>query len=93
MRRSEPLDGRVEKATKEVCGKSSWDWLNKGHLKKGTESTIVAAPYQPIRTNNIHKHIHKEDVSSLCRLYGKGDETIAHTVAECPSLAQNEYKK
>ena len=24
---------------------------------------------------------------------GKGDQTIAHIVVECPSLAQNEYKK
>ena len=76
----------------EVCGRRSWDWLKKGHLKKETKSTIVAAQDQAIQTNNIRKHIHKEDVSSLCRMCGKFDETIAHIVAECPSLAQNEYK-
>ena len=90
LRRSKPLHGQFEKATKEVCGRRSWDWLKKGHLKKETESTIVAAQDQAIRTNNIRKHIHKEDISSMCRMCGKFDETIAHIVAECPSLAQNE---
>ena len=93
LRRSKPLHGQFEKATKEVCGRRSWDWLKKGHLKKETESTIVAAQDQAIRTNNIRKHIHKEDISSMCRMCGKFDETIAHIVAECPTLAQNEYKK
>ena len=93
LRRSKPLHGQFEKATMGVCGRRSWDWLKKGHLKKETGSTIVAAQDQAIRTNNIRKHIHKEDVSSLCRMCGKFDKTIAHIVAECPSLAQNEYQK
>ena len=93
LRRNKPLHRQFEKATMEVCGRRSWDWLKKGHLKKETESTIVAAQDQAIRTNNIRKHIHTEDVSSLYRMCGKFDETIAHIVAECPSLAQNEYKK
>ena len=41
-----PLHGQFRKATEEVRGKRSWDWLNKGYLKKETESTIVAAQYQ-----------------------------------------------
>ena len=42
--------------------------------------------------DHIHKHIRKhhiEDVSSLCRMCGKFDETIAHIVAESPSLVPN----
>lgn len=93
LRGNKPLHGQFEKATKDSWGRRSWDWLKKGHLEKETESKIVAAQDQAISTNNIGKNIHKEDVWSLCRMCGKFDETIAHKVAECPSLAQNEYKK
>ena len=37
LRRSKPLHGQFEKATKEVCGRRSWDSLKKGHLKKETD--------------------------------------------------------
>ena len=41
-----PLHGRFRKATEEVRSKRSWDWLNKGYLKKETESNIVVAQDQ-----------------------------------------------
>ena len=47
---------------------------------------------QAITTNNIRKVIYKENVSSLCRMCGKANETIAHITTECTKLAQVEYK-
>jgi len=91
-RSEKSLHSQFDKATEQVRGERSWDWLKKGALKKETESTIIAAQDQAITTNNIRKIIYKENVSSLCRMCGKYDETIAHITSECPKLAQNEYK-
>ena len=74
-------------------GHRTWDWLKKGSLKKETETVIIAAQDQAISTNNIRKNVYKEDISSMCRMCGKSEETIAHILNECPNLAQNEYKK
>ena len=93
LRSEKNLHGQFDKATGPLRGKHSWDWLRKGSLKKETESTIIAAQDQAITTNNIRKVIFKEDVSPLCRMCGKFNETIAPITSECPSLAQNEYKK
>ena len=40
----------------------------------------------------IKSRIDKQDVSRVCRMCGKREESIAHVVAECEKLAQNQYK-
>ena len=62
------LHGQFRKGTDEIRGSKSWDWLNKGFLKKETESTIIAAQDQALCTNNIRKVEYGEDVSPLCRM-------------------------
>ena len=62
-------------------------------MKKETESVIIAAQDQAISTNNIRKNVYKEDISSMCRMCGKSEETFAHILNKSPNLAQNEYKK
>ena len=54
---------------------------------------LMAAQDQALRTNIIRSKIDKQDISPGCRMCGKRDETIAHLVAECEILAQNQYKK
>ena len=71
---------------------TSWEWLTKGDLKKATEGTILAAQEQAIRVRAIMHRIDKSCPSPLCRLCGQRDETVAHIVAECQSLAQRQYK-
>lgn len=44
-------------------------------------------PCEPIK-----KIIDKENISPLCRMCGKWDETIAHIVAECLKFAQKQHK-
>ena len=36
--------------------------------------------------------IDKEDISPICRLCGEREETLAHIVSECKTLAQKQYK-
>ena len=44
-------------------GEASWDWLNKGDLKKETEGLITTAQDQALRTNAIKARIEKQDLS------------------------------
>lgn len=43
---------------------------------------------ETISTNNIRKHVHKEQ---YCRIFEKTEETIADITSECSSLAQGSY--
>ena len=41
----------------------------------------------------MRKNVFGENVSSLCRVCGQAEGTVAHIVAECSKLAHEEYKK
>lgn len=49
-------------------------------LSKATEGALVAAQAQTIRTRTIKRHIHRENISPLCRLCGER-ETISHLIS------------
>ena len=66
-------------------------WLRKGNFKKETESLLIAAQNNTIRTNHIKVRINKMQQNSKCRLYGDREETINHIISKCSKLAQ-EYK-
>ena len=53
----------------------------------------MAAQEQVIRKNTIKTNIDKIEAESKCRLCGKVDETVRHTVCKCPMLPQREYKR
>ena len=57
-----------------------------------TESLLIAAQDNAIRTNHIKARIDKTQQNSKCRLCGDRDETINHIISECGKLAQKEYK-
>ena len=84
------LHGQHEKLTGGIRSSDSWEWLRKGMLKKETEGMLMAAQDQSLRTNAINSRIDKQDVSPVCRMCGKREESIAHVVAECEKLAQNQ---
>ena len=86
------LRGQYEKLTVGIRSSDSWEWLRKGTLKKETEGMLMAAQDQALRTNAIKSRIDKQDVSPVCRMCGKREESIAHVVAECEKFAQNQYK-
>ena len=69
-----------------------WTWVRKRNLKRETESLLIAAQNNAIRTNHIKARIDKTQRNSKCRLCGDRDKTINHLISECSKLAQKEYK-
>ena len=81
------LLGQYLRQTKEVRSEQSWVWLQNGDLKRETESLIVAAQNQSIRTNLIKPKIDKSQKDILCRLCKKADESIDNGLRGCSKLA------
>ena len=82
------LHGQYLKLTKEVRSDQCWAWLQNRDLKRKTESLIVAAQNQSIRTNLVKAKIHKSQRDSLCRVCRK--VVRGHVVSGCSKLAQKE---
>ena len=61
--------------------------------KRETESLIIAAQEQAIRTNAIKAKIGMTQAESKCSLCGNVNETVRYIVCKCPTLAQREYKR
>ena len=57
-----------------------------------TESLIVAAQNQSIKTNLVKAKFDKSQGDSLCIVCRKVDGSIDHTVSGCSKLSQKEYK-
>ena len=76
--------------TKEVRSDQCWAWLQNGDLKRETESLIVAAQNQSIRTDLAKAKIDKSQGYSLCRMCKKVDESIDHIAGSCRKRAQKE---
>ena len=87
------LHGQYLRQTKEVRSDQCWAWIQNGHLKRETESLIVTAQNQSIRTNLVKAKIDKSQGNSLCRVCRKVDGSIDHVVSGCSKLAQKEYKR
>ena len=68
-------------------------WLQRGTLKRETESLITAAQEQALRTKYQRAKIEKDGTSPLCRMCKQADETVSHIVSECSKMAQPEYKE
>ena len=62
-------------------------------MKRETETLVVAAQNQSLRTNLVKTKIDKSQKATLCRLCKKADESIDHVVGGCSKLAQEEYKR
>ena len=87
------LHGQFLRPTENESGNDRWNWLRNTGIKRGTESMIMAAQEQAIRTNSIKAKIDKTREESKCRMCGQVDETVNHIISECSKLAQKEYKR
>ena len=87
------LHGQFFNQIEDVAGEEKWLWPRDKSVKRETESLIMAAQEQAIRTNPIKAKIDRIQAESKCRLCGKVDETVRHIVRECPMLTQREYKR
>ena len=86
------LYGRFKRLINNTSHDKTWTWPRKGNFKRETESLLIAAQDNAIRTNHIKVRIDKTQQNSKCRLCGDRDETINHIISECSKLAQREYK-
>ena len=69
------------------------EWLRKGKFKRETESLLIAAQNNAIRTNHINARIDKMQQNSKYRLCRDRHETINYIISECSKLAQKEYNR
>ena len=82
---------RFKRLINNISHDKTWTWLRKGNFKRETESLLMAAQNNALRTNHIKTRIDKTQQNSKCRPYVDRDETINHIISECSKLAQ-EYK-
>ena len=75
-----------------ISHEKTWMWLRKGNFTRETESLLIAAQYNAIRTNQIKARIDKTQQNGKCRLCGDRDETTNHIIRKFSKLAQKEYK-
>ncbi|KAL1447369.1 hypothetical protein WDU94_013907 [Cyamophila willieti] len=68
-----------------------FDWLKLGKVKSETESFILSAQDQCLRTKYYEKHILKTSNDDKCRLCKTQPEHITHIVSGCEILAKQEY--
>ena len=87
-----PMNGQHLRQTEDQAAKEAWQWVKRGSLKRETESLIIAAQDQALRTNYRKAKIEKSTNDPKCRLCKQRDETVSHIVSECSKIAQTEYK-
>ena len=63
-----------------VVGVEKWLWLRYKIIKRETESLIMTAQEQAIKTNAMKVKIEKTQVEGKSRLRGKVDETVRRSV-------------
>ena len=86
------LYGSFKRLISNILHEKIWTWLRKRNLKWETQSLLVAAQNNAIRTNHIKTRIDKTQQNSKCRLCDDRDETHNHIISECRKLAQKQYK-
>ena len=91
--RNKKLHGQFLRQTECLTdGDESNQWFKDGHMKKETESLLMAAQEQSLRTRKIVHDIDHRTIDPKCRMCGEKYETVEHLVSACPKLAQTEYK-
>ena len=91
-REEKQLYGRFKRLTTDISHEKTWTWLSKWNLKKKTESLLITAQNNAIRTNHIKASIDKTQQNNRCRLYGDRDKTVNHIIRAYSKLAQKAYK-
>ena len=51
--------------------KKTWTWLRKGNFKRETESLLIAAQNNTVKTNHTKARINNTQQNSKCRLCGE----------------------
>ena len=85
------LYGRFKRLINNISHEKTRTWLRKGNFKRETESLLMAAQNNAIRTNRIEARIDKTQQNNN-RICNDREKTINHIISECSKLAQKEYK-
>ena len=78
--------------TKQSLTRENLDVHKKVNLKRETESLLIVAQNNTIKTNYVWERIDKTQQKCRCILKGDRDETINHIISEYCKLVQREYK-
>ena len=79
--------------TSDISPDETWPWLRKRNPKSETESLLITAQNNAIRTNHFKARIDKTQQNSRSRSCGDRDETINKIKKkECSKFAQKDYK-
>ena len=70
------LYGRFKRLINNISHDKTWTWLRKGNFKRETESHLIAAQDNVIRTNHIKARIDKTQQNSKCRLCGDSHKLL-----------------
>ena len=84
------LYGRFKRLISNISHEKTWTWLRKGNPQRETESFLIAAQNNAIRTHHIKARIEKTQQNNRCSLCGDRDEAINHIINEFSKLAQKE---
>ena len=58
----------IKRQINNISHEKTWWWLRKGKFKRETESLLIAAQNNAVRTNQIKARIEKTQQNSKCRL-------------------------
>ena len=83
------LDDQYLRQTKEVRNEQACVWLQNGDLKRETESLIVAAQNQSIRTSLVKAKIDENQKETPCKADGSTD----HVAFGCSKLPEKDYER
>ena len=61
------LYGRFKRLINNISHDKTWTWLRKGNFKRETQSLLIAAQNNPVRTNHIKARTDKMQQNSKCR--------------------------
>ena len=86
------LYGCFKWLTSNISLEKMWTWLKKRNLKRETESFLITAQNNAIKSNHIKARIDKMQKDSRCRLCGVRDKMINYIISKCSKLVQKEYK-
>ena len=84
------LYGHFKRQTSKISHEKTWTWLRNRNLERETESLLIAAQNDAIRTNYVKLRIDQTQQNSRCRLFSDRDETLNHIISECGKLAESE---
>ena len=83
---------RFKRLINTISHDKTWTWLRKRNFKRETESLLITAQENAVRTNHIKARIDKTQQNSKCRLCSDREETINHIISESSKFAQKKYK-